>query len=366
MWSGSEVLWTNTALSFLDERFSVGFATRYDAPKLQALKEKGARFYPLRARPGFLARTMTKLRMKKRPEPVADMLKRERPHLVVISQGNNIESADIMRACREARVTYVTLTQLVAAFQWIFVNDKKIEILRDHYAHAAMNYFVSRDNLKLHLNMLADDATNVKVVNNFFTVDADVNAAFPAVDGEYHVAAVGRLEIFHKGLDLLLEVLGQDKWKERPLIVHLYGEGPHQETLKRLADAYGIRKVIFEGHVNAVDQIWKHCQLLVLPSRMEGQSVALIEAMWCSRAAVVTDLGGARDLIQDGVHGFIANHPTVDALDDAMERAWAARGQWHVFGERAGKHIRGILRQSPVRQFADELKGVMAIGGQGK
>ena len=69
-----------------------------------------------------------------------------------------------------------------------------------------------------------------------------------------------------------------------------------------------------------------------MPSRLEGQSLALIEAMYFGRAAMVTDVGGVKELISDGLNGFIAATASVKDIDEALERAWANRHEWKKMG----------------------------------
>ena len=57
-----------------------------------------------------------------------------------------------------------------------------------------------------------------------------------------------------------------------------------------------LKNVHFRGHVNDIRAIWEQNHLLVLPSRYEGLPLALVEAMWCGRPAVVTDVGGNAEL----------------------------------------------------------------------
>ncbi|HZH66239.1 MAG TPA: glycosyltransferase, partial [Flavisolibacter sp.] len=148
------------------------------------------------------------------------------------------------------------------------------------------------------------------------------------------------------------------KWKSRPVTFNFYGTGKHQLLTERLIKMYGVTNIVFKGHVQDIATVWTTNHLLVLPSRMEGQSLALIEAMWCYRGAVVTDVGGAIELIKNGETGFIAPFPTVNAIDAALEEAWALRNEWEVIGRRAGKKVREIYRDDPIASFTTEIEKV--------
>ncbi|MBR4746731.1 MAG: glycosyltransferase, partial [Desulfovibrio sp.] len=62
------------------------------------------------------------------------------------------------------------------------------------------------------------------------------------------------------------------------------------------------------------------CSVLVLPSWREGTPTAVMEAMSMGRAAIVTDVPGCREVVRDGVNGFLVPAKNPPALARAMER----------------------------------------------
>lgn len=87
-----------------------------------------------------------------------------------------------------------------------------------------------------------------------------------------------------------------------------------------------IKELNLSGHVEFVGGITdmrKHlagADIFVLPSRSEGFSNAIVEAMAASLAVVATDVGGNSEAVREGVTGFIvpAEHPA--ALAAAISR----------------------------------------------
>ena len=95
--------------------------------------------------------------------------------------------------------------------------------------------------------------------------------------------------------------------------------------------------------------------MLVLPSRYEGLPLALVEAMWCGRPAVVTDVGGNAEVCSDGETGFLSVAPTVELLDEALERAWAQRDNWQAMGRVARARAEKLIPRAPVEEFCRQL-----------
>jgi glycosyltransferase involved in cell wall biosynthesis len=158
----------------------------------------------------------------------------------------------------------------------------------------------------------------------------------------------------HKGQDVLFEVLADNKWKSRNLSITLCGKGLYEDYLKDLANFYALSNVTFGGQ-QPVDKIWEDHHALLLPSRKEGMSLALIEAMMMGRFGISTDVGGAREIIEDNVNGFIAKGPTAELLDEAMERAWARRNDWQNISEKAFHSIRQQIPINPSGYLADKI-----------
>jgi glycosyltransferase involved in cell wall biosynthesis len=137
-----------------------------------------------------------------------------------------------------------------------------------------------------------------------------------------------------------------------------FGAGRDEAFVKQAANFYGLGdRVRFPGYIRDVEAIWREHHLMVLPSRGEGLPLAVLEAMMCGRPAVATDAGGNSELVEEGVTGFLAQAATPLSLGEALERAWAARGQWEVLGQEAHRRARQIAGANPAGQL---LKYVVA------
>jgi glycosyltransferase involved in cell wall biosynthesis len=181
-------------------------------------------------------------------------------------------------------------------------------------------------------------------------------------DSEVHnIAMVGRLDPRSKGHDLAFAVLSSESWRGRNVMLNLYGDGPYAAVLKRLAVCRSLANIRFHGHVDDVDAIWRVNHLLLQPSRHEGLPNSLTEAMSCARPAVVTDVGGSADLVEDGVSGFVAARPDESSVADAMERCWMRRDEWHAIGLAARKRVESVIPADAAGKLARELLELAGI-----
>jgi glycosyltransferase involved in cell wall biosynthesis len=281
-----------------------------------------------------------------------------RPELVVISQGGTIDGLEWMNACRTRGICYVSVSHLSTDSLW--PDARAAEEIAPLYESAACAFFVSENNRRVTEKHLGISLNRAKIVRNPFVVSFDNNVGWPANDGAFKLACVGRLGAEHKGQDLLFEVMREKKWRDRPLTISLVGEGHHRNTLERLAKMWDVTSIRFSGQVNDIESVWAAHQALIMPSRYEGLPLALVEAMLCRRMAILTDVGGHTELIDDDVNGFVAAAPTPHFIDDALERAWQWRNDWKKMGEAAGEKIRATIPRDPVGVFVAELERLLA------
>ena len=138
--------------------------------------------------------------------------------------------------------------------------------------------------------------------------------------------AVARFEPPAKGQDMLFEVMASKAWRAKPVSLSLFGRGHMEDGMRRLVRRLNLDgRVFFCSYVSNIEKVWADHHALILPSRYEGLPAALVEAILCARPAIVTNVGGNAELIEDGRSGFVAPAPTIKHLNEAMERAWDRR-----------------------------------------
>jgi glycosyltransferase involved in cell wall biosynthesis len=121
---------------------------------------------------------------------------------------------------------------------------------------------------------------------------------------------VGRLAP-EKGLDVLVSAwpLVRAKYPEARLT--LIGDGPERPPLENKVRALGLslgsgQAVEMPGAVPDPTEVLRGADLFILPSREEGMSVALLEAMALGIPLVASSIAGNRRLVSDFKHGRLA------------------------------------------------------------
>ena len=94
------------------------------------------------------------------------------------------------------------------------------------------------------------------------------------------------------------------------------GKGPLKEYLEELAEKLGVRNQLFLlGFRTDVIEICKSADVFVFPSKREGLSVALMEAMACGLPCVVSKIRGNVDLIFEKENGFLFDLEKMEQLN---------------------------------------------------
>jgi glycosyltransferase involved in cell wall biosynthesis len=370
-WGGSEELWAGAALELhrSGHQVAVGRSSRMPRGK------KHSRWIDLR-RAGltvehygssWLSHTLPEIVLALFPSllrPVwwirnlllALKLRRRSPNLVVICQGQAYDACfpfSLPEICRFAGIPYVLVCQKASELQW--PSDGLRDLLRRCYQGAVGSFFVSNHNRRTVEQQLAMSIGRAEVVQNPFMVQVSGPLPWPDLgDGIYRLACVGRLWPLEKAQDVLLQVLRQQHWRDRPIMVSFFGDGPMAVGLKQMAEMLKLPNVQFPGFLEATE-IWRTHHALVLPSRSEGLPLVQVEAMMCGRPVIVADAGGTSEIMRHGEHGFLADSATPSSLGNALEQAWERRHQWQSIGVAAAAHVRSIYSDDPCVAFSDKL-----------
>lgn len=129
---------------------------------------------------------------------------------------------------------------------------------------------------------------------------------------------VGRL-VPAKNLPLLLDALARIEPAQRPLLL-VAGGGPLEAELHAQSAALGLeRDLRLLGERSDSRQLMAAADFLVLPSREEGMSNVLLEAMEAGCAVLASDVGGNPEIVADGRTGLLFRSDDTAQLAACMQ-----------------------------------------------
>jgi glycosyltransferase involved in cell wall biosynthesis len=125
-----------------------------------------------------------------------------------------------------------------------------------------------------------------------------------------------------KGLDILIRAAAtvcQEFPRAMFLVIGDVHAPAHFQELLELTESLGLNEnVRFVGPSEDVFSLLKMSDVFCLPSRSEGFSNALLEAMACSLPCVATRVGGNSEALKDGQSGFLIESENPRLLADRI------------------------------------------------
>lgn len=133
------------------------------------------------------------------------------------------------------------------------------------------------------------------------------------------VTIVGRLTAI-KNHDMLLRAAHRLQRRSRTRVEFaVVGNGELRSELEETAVDLGLAHLFhFAGWRTDMPDVYADSDIVVLTSKNEGTPVTLIEAMAAGRPVVATDVGGVKDVIDDGKTGILVAPHREDRLAIAL------------------------------------------------
>jgi glycosyltransferase involved in cell wall biosynthesis len=346
-WAACEELWAKTAHAALDDGHDVAIVTKrcpeVPAP-IAALRARGASTF---WRKHDQSRRIDR-QIDRRIYPLPAVA-RWRPDVLFLSFGAFYEIAyreDAERWVAALGIPYIVVVHHNFDARGPMPEPYVRRRMAAFYGGASCATFVAEGNLQAAVRQIASPLPNARVVRTQVNLRHWDAAPWPESPEPVQMACVGRLAVGYKGQDLLLEALAGPAWRDRPWRLRFYGSGDDRPYLEDLAGHFEIAdRVDYPGHVADIHALWAQNHLLVMPSRSEGTPAALVEAQICGRPAVVTDVGGNAEWVEEPITGFVADAASTRSFGAALERAWAARSRWEEMGSTA--HREAVAKADP-------------------
>lgn len=168
-----------------------------------------------------------------------------------------------------------------------------------------------------------------------------------------------------KGVDVLVEAAALVQRRHPKAMFLVVGRKVEEEYCRELKRRVSLLELDanfrFTGSCDDVISMLRMSDIFCLPSRSEGFSNALIEAMACRLPCVATDVGGNREVLEDGQTGFIVasedSHDLAERLicmldDPSMSTEMGLRGEEVI--------KKGFTAQAMMRNLVNVYQGLLA------
>jgi phosphatidylinositol alpha-1,6-mannosyltransferase len=163
----------------------------------------------------------------------------------------------------------------------------------------------------------------------------------------------------YKGMDTLITALPRLLTQRPEVQLVLVGTGDDRAWLEELADQNGVNR-----HVHFLTGLsyselaacYSACEIFALPSSGEGFGLVYLEAMACGKPVIGGAHGGAPEIIEDGVTGYLVPHGDAIQLATSLEALLADPAHAKEMGARGQNRAENEFR---FNAFAKSLKKIL-------
>ncbi|TNC80743.1 MAG: glycosyltransferase family 4 protein [Oleiphilus sp.] len=188
------------------------------------------------------------------------------------------------------------------------------------------------------------DSTRISVA----PMGVDLNTTFvpKGVKNKRRLVFVGRLAE-KKGIDTLLKAVSILQPKQE-FVVDIIGGGSKLDYYKSQADRYRVLdRVLFHGAIEnaSIGSFLQHASIAVFPFRVttdgdqEGLGLTMVEAMGCECIVIASDLPAVRDVVKDGVTGFLVEAESAELLAEQIDRVLSDQDKLDSLRINARQHV---------------------------
>lgn len=198
-----------------------------------------------------------------------------------------------------------------------------------------------------------------------YTVKKKVN--HPELKNKKIILYLSRI-VSYKGLDILIKAFAKIEKEIENSFLLIGGKGSFEQEAKNLAQELKVKNIKFLGPIDKehIGFYYSICDVFVLPSTFrnydaECWGLVLNEAMAFGKPVVSTDaVGGAYDLIKEGVNGFMVKHGNAEELYAALKKILTNDKLRKKMGEESKKLIQIKFNyENMSKGFEDAVKYVL-------
>jgi glycosyltransferase involved in cell wall biosynthesis len=158
---------------------------------------------------------------------------------------------------------------------------------------------------------------DIDVIPNWTPVDPHITVA-PEKYRSRRFVCLNSFDV-HKGHSTLLKAAALLQARNVSFELHLYGDGPVQEEMKKRAKSLGLLDCVrFPGRTTEVNEVYDSALCVINPADVEPFPMTLIEPLARKTPVIATRCGGPSDIVVDGQCGYLVDRGDAATMADRM------------------------------------------------
>ena len=193
---------------------------------------------------------------------------------------------------------------------YFFLERSMVAFTAKFIAVSAVDYDIASQQLKVPPQKLELIHNGIENDLSFTPIKSD------NINNKCSIISVARFETQkdHRTLLLALHRINYMPWH-----LKLVGSGPLLTEMRQLAGQLGMsEKIEFLGERSDVAELLIQADLFVLISHWESLPISIIEAMRAGLPVIASDVGGIKELVDDGISGLVVSAGNVSEATEAL------------------------------------------------
>jgi len=208
------------------------------------------------------------------------------------------------------------------------------------------------------------NCAKIKVINNPVDITKITKMFHEKVEdfqfesGVHYIGVISRLASPQKKIDHLIKSMSILKNKLNVRLV-IIGDGPDMEDLVGLAKKLDLTDIIyFLGYKLNPYKYLKNIDVFVLPTDFEGFPLILVETMACRVPVVVSNIDVLKEIIDNGVNGFLVDTKNSIALSECIYNLIADKELKNRIVNQACERIKSLDLRNVLKKYENVIEEI--------
>jgi glycosyltransferase involved in cell wall biosynthesis len=259
---------------------------------------------------------------------IAEMMKKVAPDVVIVSQpaiGISVCGLSAAKLLGVKLISFVPSLSTACSRFGVSIANVLYDLLIKRVYRLPSHFITIADHVSQELiNCYGIQSRNVAVikygVNPASIKKTDKHEARKLLGWKagYAVIMVGRIAFKEKGHDVLIESISRHRQELNDITFYIVGSGPDEQRAIEMVNAAGLKdNVTFVPWKDDLSLVYSAADILVMPSRIEGAPLVMMEALAYGVACIGSDIPGIREILPDK---FIFKKDDPECLVETLNR----------------------------------------------
>ena len=215
------------------------------------------------------------------------------------------------------------------------------------------DYCLARKNFHCEVRHIHGVGADVKKYRSVTAEEASQFRKEQGYDGRFVILCTGELNE-NKNQKTVISAVSALREQYPEILLLLAGNGPSEENLREQIRELKLEEnVCMIGYRTDLEWFTNACDLVVSASFREGMPLNIMEAMICGKPVIASYNRGHRELVQDGINGYLVRPDDVNGIACKVEELITQRELRERFTQAAKRSVQPYTMKHVEKELKD-------------